>query len=160
MVWGALAAILTVASPDEAFDAPPAGRSPGIGAMWIGGTVLTLATAVNTNVLTCPNCQPVAPDQLLQSGIVFGAGVFLSLMGMMWLAWVQPAEEPVPKSPGISAIASGLVESGLGVLQTVTSAPNVPEPFRTENMRSCGVIIGAGLALAAAGLAWIIWASR
>jgi hypothetical protein len=155
-----------VAPPDAAFDAPPAPRWPGILAQWVGGTVLTVSTFYGgvTTVQTALFTEPLGPvrgrqaDPLQNTALLVGGGVFAMLAGMGYLAWVQPDEEPRPKSPGYVAINTGITEIIGGAVRYIFIS-DVEPMFLSAERRNAGVIIGSGVVAVAAGIVWLIWAN-
>jgi hypothetical protein len=154
-----------VAPPDAAFDTPPAPRWPGILAQWVGGTVLTVSTfyggvtAAETALFTGPVGQVRGrqAESLINTGLLVGGGVIAMLAGMGYLAWVQPDEEPRPKSPGYVALNTGVTEIIGGVMRYLMVSD--VEPFLSAERRSAATIIGSGAVAVAAGIVWLIWAN-
>jgi hypothetical protein len=155
----ALALALAAASPDDSFDDPPAPRWPGVLAMWLAGAELTIETgfgAINTfNFCCAPGSQQ---DPLFQTSLMVGGGVLAMLAGMMYLAWVQPEEEPWPKSPGFVALATGLAQVAGGTFRAAIVSD--PQPFRSAEYQSSAIIIVSGIVSLIASTVWFIAISR
>jgi hypothetical protein len=159
------AAAVPIPGPEDAFEAPPAPRWPGSLAMWFGGTVLTVSTfygAVTTvdtalfvGLVRAPGRQA---ESLLNTGLLVGGGVFATLAGMGYLAWVQPDEEPRPKSPGFVSLTIGITQLLGGVFRYLMVSDS--EPSLSAERRSAGVIIGSGVVALAAGIVWLAWAAH
>jgi hypothetical protein len=155
-----------VAPPEAAFDAPPAPRWPGITALWLGGGVLTVSTIYGGYTMFdtsrcidfCSGGPNSAADELQNTGLMVGAGVLTMLAGMGYLAWVQPDEEPRPKSPGYVALSTGITQLLGGVFRYLMVSD--AEPFGSWERRSAGIVIGAGAVALAAGIVWLAWAAH
>jgi hypothetical protein len=155
-----------VAPPEAAFETPPAPRWPGIMALWLGGGVLTVSTlyggytALDTArcIDFCPSGSSNTADELQNTGLMVGAGVLTMLAGMGYLAWVQPDEEPRPKSPGYVAVSTGITELIGGVFRYLMVSD--AEPFLSAERRSVGIVIGSGAVALAAGIVWLAWAAH
>ena len=160
----AVALALAAAEPDTAFDRPVAPRWPGVVALLLGGTTLTVSTVYGAGtslnaVLGCFSClRSDTTNYLEQTTFMVGGGVLAMLAGMMYLAWVQPEEEPWPKSPGVVALTSGIVEA-IGGTVRFFMAPGT-QPFEGREQLASGFIILSGAVALAAGIVWLAWAGR
>lgn len=154
-----LALILAVTPPDGIVDEPPAPRWPGALAMMVGGSALMATTVIAATGFDCSLCTPkAATDALVNVSMLAAGSTWLALLGMGWLVWTQPKDEPAPRSPGVSAALSGVAQIAWGVLRLMII--DSFSPSRAENERSAGVLLGTGFLALTAGVAWAIWIGR
>jgi hypothetical protein len=143
-----------VTAPDELHEVPPAPRWPGVAALIAGGNVLTAMTAYAATTPLCSGCDSSATTQsLFELSAALVGSAWLSLAGMAWLVWVQPEDEPIPRSPGVAAALSGVAQMFIGVARLMTAQAQ----SLNQDAAMGGVILGTGIAALAAGVAWAIW---
>jgi hypothetical protein len=125
--------------------------------------VLTASTFLGAFTSLCIHCgrglkNSPTTGYLEQTAALVGSGIMGMLWGMAWLRWAHPEGEEASRTPGVSAVVSGLVEIAGGSLRVLFV--DGPEPDHRQQLRYCAVIIGSGIAALAAGIAWLIWAAR
>jgi hypothetical protein len=82
------------------------------------------------------------------------------LAGMAWLAWTQPPDEPKPRSPAIGAFLAATLELVGGIAEAAMQGSDAIDPFAGHVRQSMVIVISSGVAALAAGVAWLVWASR
>lgn len=149
---------------------PVAPRAPGLTLVLIGGQLLTATSAYGGVVALpftdgpCFGCaERIQADQAVAMRLnarLVTSGMAVLLAGMAWLAWAQPPDQAKPRSPAIAAFLAAALELTGGVAEAVFKSSEPTNPFASDVQRSMIPVIVSGAAALAAGIAWLVWASR